>query len=91
MRLSPERVESAAVPWARQQVFYVTTPQWHFVHVESQNEEKLFDRQRDPRGENNLIESNEALAAGFRSQIETWKAALRAALKSSALFNDASG
>jgi uncharacterized sulfatase len=91
LRLEPDRFALAKVPWDRQRVFYVTTPQWHYVHVESRNEEILYDRKRDPKGEKNLIESNEALAEGFRSQIESWKAALRNALKASVWLNENSG
>jgi uncharacterized sulfatase len=90
LRLSAEEIASAPVPWERQLVFYLTTPKWHYVHIESRGEEQLYDRQHDPKAELNVIESNQALAEDFRSQIESWKASLRDALDLSAPLTDVS-
>ena len=59
--------------WARQNAFYVTTPDWHYVWNETLDTQVLFDRRRDPREERDLVAENPELARAFRERIEAWK------------------
>ncbi len=53
--------------------FWMRPPKYHYVWDIGNEEELLFDMEKDPKNDENIAAENQDLIAGFKEEILDWK------------------
>lgn len=63
----PDRIHNS------ESALYLRTERWHFIWYEDRDRVELYDKQVDPREENDLAPDHPALVAAFRDRVREWR------------------